>query len=271
VQDVLDSTEVTEYLSSITPDLKSRLVDAEIRYRTSGKGGFTDAKVAHAMNMLAKKIGAPAFAFTDALQVRQLRMKMVTMLPALFGTNLKVAEGNGRAHVRPEMSPIESVCLLVAMVEQKFYNPEFQLSPAERAAKWAVLHRPHTTDFGAPNDRTDSYTIIISNEEAGETFTVLGASGIDIYGNDPPPPPEVPCGFGTWEEYEAAQQQCRGNEVWHEDQCSCGPYEMGRQFPPLLPGGLDVWDAVRVLASVGTPQSTTSPARSRLSVRAGGR
>lgn len=168
VQDVLDSNEATKYLSALTPDLKTRLVDAEVRYRTSGKGGFTDAKVAHAVNMLAKKVGAPNFAYTDRWQTRQLRMKMMTMLPALFGTNLRVAKNKPKQQIREEMSPIEAVCLLTTMVEQKFYNPIYQLSPAERVARWAALHRPQTTDFGAPNDRTT------------QMFDTLGKAGQNL-------------------------------------------------------------------------------------------
>lgn len=132
-----------------------------------------------------------------------------------------------------------------------FYNEDGELAATARATSISENRTSATLPFPSEllSAYSGSYTIIISNEEADGSFTVIGASGIDIYGNDPPPPPDIPCGFSTWEEYEAAQQQCIGNDVWHEDQCSCGPLEMTQRFPLLPPGGMGVWDAMRVVAS----------------------
>src|SRR4051794_12318734 len=65
--DVLNGSQLLEVLSATNVELKANRVSAELRYMAKKHSGVTDAKVADAMNALAKLAGAPAFAYTDKM------------------------------------------------------------------------------------------------------------------------------------------------------------------------------------------------------------
>lgn len=98
-----------------------------------------------------------------------------------------------------------------------------------------------------------NYALVVETLQADNSYVAQEAAILSIVNN---PPPFVPCGFATWEEYEAAQQ-CMGNEVWSDDQCMCVPREMGSNR------GLRFWpSAPSCAARRGVPSSPAlSPGR----------
>lgn len=154
VEDVLIGSAVLEKVYAVTPDLKATLVAAEMAYRNGQHPGVKDTNVATAINAIAKKLDAPAFAYTDKWEVRRLRMRMMPLVPALFARDLKRSDHNGKSHIREEMSPIEGVYLFARMIDQKTSSPDYQLTRQERREKWAHLHLPPRPPAAEPNPRT---------------------------------------------------------------------------------------------------------------------
>jgi hypothetical protein len=69
-----------------------------------------------------------------------------------------------------------------------------------------------------------SYIAVISNVNEDYSVTAVVASAVDLYGNDPPPPPECDCGM-TCEEYDQTVANCEGaGGTWLSWGCVCqGP------------------------------------------------
>lgn len=118
--------------------MKDSLVRAEMKYRNNGKG-VRETHIAHTVNYLADKFGAPDYAKTTPLQVRLLRVKLMPMMPSLIAVDTdKEHKGLKKkigSTITPEVSPLEATMITVMMIHQKMLNEEWQLSPEEFALK----------------------------------------------------------------------------------------------------------------------------------------
>ena len=107
------------------------------------------------INAIAQKIGAPAFAYTNCAEVRRVRMRMMPLVPALFARDLKRSDGKGGFRIRQTLLPMEAVYLFASVIDQKLWNPDFQLTSQERRAKWAELHSTRSLRPSQANPRTN--------------------------------------------------------------------------------------------------------------------
>ncbi len=103
--------------------MKDRLARAEMHYRATGEGGVPEENVAMMVNDLATKFGAPEYAKTDRDQARFLRVRMMADLPNFAGQDVK------ESSINPVMSPLEGTAVAMALLQQKLYNEEFQVTP----------------------------------------------------------------------------------------------------------------------------------------------
>jgi hypothetical protein len=115
--------------------MKDRVVRAELNYRAGRGKGISEADAVRMVNRLAHEIGAPAFARSDVFELRRLR---AGLLPYTSDLQSRAAEGPaGRKNPHePSMSPLEATYFAVLLVQQKRFNPEFQLTHDE----WVELH-----------------------------------------------------------------------------------------------------------------------------------
>jgi len=180
VDDVLNGSIVLEKLSTLNPDLRASLIAAEVDYRNGRHPGVSDDKVEVALNSLAKAAGAPAFAYTDTTEVRSLRMRLVPMVPNLFAHDLQKRAKDGKTRIRAEMSPAEGVYLLARLIDQKIYNPKYQLTADEHRVKSAELlsadePSPRTTEImDAVGITTDAISLMDLDATANDVVVNLG-------------------------------------------------------------------------------------------------
>ena len=126
----------------LSDSIKDRLVHAELSYR-DGKGqqGISDASIVRAVNYLAYKLGAPAFARTDVFELRRMKAAILPYTGDLQARS-RAAEvagvlsgGAQKANANdantPTMSPLEAIFFMTALVQQKQFNPEYQLTNEE--------------------------------------------------------------------------------------------------------------------------------------------
>jgi hypothetical protein len=87
------------------------------------------------VNRLVHEVGAPAFARTNVFELRRLK---TGLLPYTSDFQSRVAGGVvGRKDANePSMSPLEATYFATLMVQQKRFNPEYQLAQDE----WVNLH-----------------------------------------------------------------------------------------------------------------------------------
>jgi hypothetical protein len=116
--------------------IKARLVRAEINYRMGhGKGSASEFRVVHMVNLLAHRLGAPAYVRTNAFEVRRLRMDLLPYTSDLQ-SSLSRNDEKGPKKLGDLMSPLEAFFIAMSLVQQKRYNAEFQLTNKE----WIALH-----------------------------------------------------------------------------------------------------------------------------------
>ena len=125
--------------------IKERLVRAELSYRGGqGQQGISDASIVRAVNYLAYKLGAPAYAQTDVFELRRMKAAILPYTDDLQARS-RAAEvtavmsvGDQKtdasdAHA-PTMSPLEAIVFMTALVQQKQFNPDYQLTNEEFVA-----------------------------------------------------------------------------------------------------------------------------------------
>lgn len=158
--------------------LESRLARSETAYRNGVGPGVTESQVLELMNSLAETLRLPDYAKTTPLQIRELRMALLTQSPHFMGTGM-VREGMRTGEsINEEMSPLQAMHLFSFMVDQKILNPEYQ----DPASDPAVLHRERMKEFeriqreGAP---TEKHLLLRSSNPKGAELRTAISSGFE--------------------------------------------------------------------------------------------
>lgn len=115
---------------NLVASLKDRIVRAELNGQTVSEG-----QVVQTLNWLANEFSAPAYAQTSSLQTRTLRLISNGLMPNLFVD--KDSQGNvglnKPVYSEPSsnVTPTQTVTLLILMIHQKVLNEHFQKEPAQ--------------------------------------------------------------------------------------------------------------------------------------------
>lgn len=120
------------YIAASASSVKERLVSAEIDFQNGTGEGIDTEKVAASVNQLAASLKLPAYAATNADEVRKVRMRMLTLYPGLIGRGSAARRNDSRPSFDSRMGPVEAFHVAVTLIQQKAFNPEFQLTPVER-------------------------------------------------------------------------------------------------------------------------------------------
>jgi hypothetical protein len=115
--------------------IKERLVRAEINYRNGHGQGIAEANIVRMVNLLAAKLGAPAYTRTNAFEVRRLQLGVLPYLPNLLAQSRAKDKPHG-APINATLSPLEATYVAASLIQQKRYNAEYQLTQTE----WVALH-----------------------------------------------------------------------------------------------------------------------------------
>lgn len=142
VESIVQVTGFQEYLTGqMGSQLKDRVKRAEISYRQGQHPGINEEKVVLAVNGLVEKLQTPAYSLTSLYEVRRLRVSVLPIFPEVIGKNRNSNNVQNTGDNLPsEMSPAEAVFVFASLLYQKMYNPDYQLTPAERANLWATEH-----------------------------------------------------------------------------------------------------------------------------------
>ncbi|MBX3296512.1 MAG: hypothetical protein KF762_12465 [Acidobacteria bacterium] len=122
-------------------EFKDRVKRAEVLYRQNQHAGITEEKIVYAVNGLKNKLGTPEYSNTSEYEIRRLRTAILPMFPELIGKNRNAPNFQSTGdNIPTEMSPAEAVFVLASLLFQKMNNPDYQLTPSERASLWATEH-----------------------------------------------------------------------------------------------------------------------------------
>ena len=122
--------------------VKDRLVEAEILYKQGKRPGVEEQDIVESINNLAQKLGAPPHGETTRRQVRLLRMSLALAEPKFMGTGLARSGAAIGESVSTTMGPAQAIHLMGSLIDQKFTNPDFQVTPQE----WEAVNRQKFID-----------------------------------------------------------------------------------------------------------------------------
>jgi hypothetical protein len=144
VDEMFRSFDFAQQFGELDDSIKDRLVRAELNHKTNrGKSSCAEQRVVHAVNLLADKIGAPAYTRTNLFEVRRVRANLLAYTPDLQERRYKTDLRKGQKQTTA-MSPLETFFIAVTLIQQKRHNPEYQLTNDE----WIALHGGKRTADG---------------------------------------------------------------------------------------------------------------------------
>jgi len=111
-----------------------RVVQAETAFRSSQHSAIHESDIVKSVNNFADSIGAPAWVHTNRIEVRKLRMHMLTLYPQLMASH---AAPDAKHHYKPlddDMRPVEGTYVAMTLLYQKMSNPDYQFTDAEKKA-----------------------------------------------------------------------------------------------------------------------------------------
>jgi hypothetical protein len=158
--------------------IQIRLARSETAYRNRVGPGVTESQVLDLMNSLAETLRLPDYAKTTPLQIRVLRMALLTQSPHFMGSGM-VREGMRTGEsINEEMSPLQAMHLFSFMVDQKILNPEYQ----DPASDPSVLHRQRIRNLKQIQRETApsaKHLLLRSSNPKGAEIRMAISSGFD--------------------------------------------------------------------------------------------
>jgi hypothetical protein len=164
--------------------VKERLVNAELAHMRGSHPGVREEAIVRLVNSAADKLGAPDFARTNKNQVRFLRMSMLSSTPHFMGKGMvDGSELKSGEQLDSPLSPLQAAHLIATLVDQKTFNPEYQVTPeqwdatkGERAQRKLDLLRQLRNSGGKTEmvmRRGDDFT----HQKSEQMLRVLANSG----------------------------------------------------------------------------------------------
>jgi hypothetical protein len=111
--------------------VKERLVLAEAEFLQGKRPGVREEDVVLFVNQVSNKLKLTDFAKSSKKQVRALRMKTALASPVFMGRGMADGDMKIGDSISDELSPLQAVHLIGVLLDQKFLDPNFQLSPED--------------------------------------------------------------------------------------------------------------------------------------------
>lgn len=159
-------------VSVVAPSIKDRLVRSEVDFQNGKSKGITEDNVATTVNELADRMGAPGYAHTDGDEVKEVRLRMLTLFPSMIGRGPAAARNDSNPHFDKVMSPIEAFHVGATLITQKVFNPEFQLSSQELQAAAKKSKRGRFADAAGNSDGKRTHEMLNVIHRGTESMSV---------------------------------------------------------------------------------------------------
>jgi hypothetical protein len=178
-------SELPQIAGVATSTIVDRVANAELNYRDGRSEGIDESRIVRTVNGLALRLGLPEYAYTDVYEVRRLRLMMLPNFPEIIGRKSASQPAlTAGSTFDSKMSPAETLLIFTMMLQQKQYNPEFQLTRGERQDLWSEIHdRRPGRDFEpnvARNRNVEIQTALRRSGESMRTSDLLSLSDITL-------------------------------------------------------------------------------------------
>lgn len=161
--EIFKSFELDQVPAALTDGLRERLVRAEVNYRSGRGNAVSEFGIVRMTNMLGDKLGAPAYFKTNVFEVRRLQLSFVPFLSKLIGKK-PAGQVSGpkakRSSINATMSPLEAFTIAGLLIQQKRFNPTYQVTQDE----FLVKHAAKAKDKAKGPDKAFNYDKKRTNE-----------------------------------------------------------------------------------------------------------
>ena len=111
--------------------MKSRGINSELSFRQGSHRGIDEKDIVDLINSLADQFNLPDYARTSAKQVRVLRMQAFIINPIFLGRGMAEQRMEVGQQITTTLSPLQAIHIVQTLIDQKFYNPAYQVPPSE--------------------------------------------------------------------------------------------------------------------------------------------
>jgi hypothetical protein len=170
--EIFKTFDLDQVPAEVVDSLKDRLVQAEVNYRSGRGNPVSEFGVVRMTNMLADTLGAPAYAKTNVFEVRRLEMNFLPYLSKFIGKRPAGEVKRPKAlksSINPIMSPLEAFTIAGLVIQQKRFNPEYQVTNSEWVAKQSAKRQKKAGDSANDigKDRSDEFEQAVQRGAAG--------------------------------------------------------------------------------------------------------
>jgi hypothetical protein len=189
---------IQDFPPEVNNIIKRKFASAEEGYWKGQHPGVREQDIVAAVNGVVAELNLPGYAKTTKDQVRHLRVGMLLKTnPRFMGLRVaKVPIPGEKATILDDMSPLQAYHLVLSLIDQKFVDPFYQVTPEEWERRShtrqpsntlpVAKSRPRiTTSWDNPRifemqERLREALISLSNAEALATLLrTLTALGMD--------------------------------------------------------------------------------------------
>jgi hypothetical protein len=120
-----------ELPSEVTEAVEERFVQAEIHYRQGRAQGIEAETIAGVNNDVVQRLGLPEYMKLCPQQVWHMRLATLGLTPSFMGKGMTRKNMQVGEKMNPAMSPLQAAHVIMFGIQQKLFNPDFQVTPAE--------------------------------------------------------------------------------------------------------------------------------------------
>jgi hypothetical protein len=161
VRHTLNFAHIVPLPANIRQTLEEHLSTAEVDFWNHSHAGVQEGDIVRLINRACDRLQLPEYAKTNQAQVRELRMDMLVHFPTLMGRGMADYPMKVGDSISPVLSPLQAMHLVSSLIDQKFLDPAYQVTPdewsrqtrEERLAMRRTLINPKSPDHVALHEK----------------------------------------------------------------------------------------------------------------------
>jgi hypothetical protein len=164
--------------------INDQLASFEDAYWRGLGPGVKEGDLVAALNRLADTLNLPEYAKTSLNQIRTLRMQLLMMNPRFMGRNLFAGSMRIGDTISDVMSPLQALHLSLSLIDQKFYDSNYQVSPsawdAAQGRRLAALAATVNRSPGEPRGKPSVRPLVSPQRQELEDRLNAAVAGLGV-------------------------------------------------------------------------------------------
>jgi hypothetical protein len=170
----------SETLAPIQDMVKAKVTQAELLHLQGTRPGVTEEDVSKLVNTMAGRLKLPDYARTTQSHVRVIRTGLALDSPAFMGRGMTRSDARVGDSINPDMSPLQALHVAAVLVDQKFINPDFQVSAVEwdSHVRQKALERIRQAEARKKNPAPTRHSIGVRNNPKHDEMRQAFVNGV---------------------------------------------------------------------------------------------